>query len=164
MTQNIDQYVIVTMLPLALLSWVIARLWSSRSKTPFLRGFVSLLSISLIFSVTIVGRMFELSSWGNGTLTVSWLMDSALCGDVIRLDKPWFLNVILFAPAGLTTTLVFPKAIRVIAGLVVLSILIEFVQRWWMLGAADPADLIANCIGAAIGVTSARVLKRASGR
>ena len=108
--------------------------------------------------------MFELSSWGNGTLTVSWLMDSALWGDVIRLDKPWFLNVILFAPAGLTTTLVFPKAIRVFAGLVVLSILIEFVQRWWMLGAADPADLIANCIGAAIGVTSARVLKRASGR
>ena len=108
--------------------------------------------------------MFELSSWGNGTLTVSWLMDSALWGDVIRLDRPWFLNVILFAPAGLTMALVFPKAIRVVVGLVGLSILIEFVQRWWMLGAADPADLIANCIGAAIGVTSARVLKRASGR
>ena len=164
MTQNIDQYVIVAMLPLALLSWVVARLWASRSKTPFHRGFVSLLSLSLILSVTIVGRMFELSSWGNGTLTVSWLMDSALWGDVIRLDRPWFLNVILFAPAGLTMALVFPKAIRVVVGLVGLSILIEFVQRWWMLGAADPADVIANCVGAAIGVASATVLKRASGQ
>ena len=164
MTQNIDQYVIVTMLLLALLSWVVARLWASRSNTTFLRGFVSLLSLSLILSVTIVGRMFELSSWGNGTLTVSWLTASALWGDVIRLDKPWFLNVILFAPAGLTMALVFPKAIRVIMGLAVLSILIEFIQRWWMLGAADPADVIANCIGAAIGVASAKVLNPVSGR
>jgi hypothetical protein len=34
--------------------------------------------------------------------------------------------------------------IRVLVGLVAPSVAIEFVQRWLMLGAADPADIIAN--------------------
>ncbi len=161
MTQTIDRYVILAMVPLTLMSWVLAKLLASRSKTPFLQAFLSLLSISLVLSVTIIGRMLELSSWGDGVLTVSWLTDSALWGDAISIDKPWVLNVGLFVPAGLTVALVFPKATRVVAGLIALSVAIEFVQRWLMLGAADPADIIANYVGAVIGVACAKVLRRA---
>ena len=54
--------------------------------------------------------------------------------------------------------------IRVLVGLVALSVAFEFVQRWLMLGAADPADIIANCIGVVFDVSSVTALRRASGR
>lgn len=164
MTQTVDQYVIVALMPLVLLSWAVAKFWAARSVTPLFRCFFSLLSIGLVLSVTIIGRMFELSSWGHGTLTSSWLTDSALWGDAIRIDKPWLLNVGLFIPAGVMLTLTFAKVIRVFVGLVALSVSIEFVQRWLMLGAADPADIVANCIGALIGAAGAMIVSRVSGR
>jgi glycopeptide antibiotics resistance protein len=163
-TQTIDQYVLLAMVPLTFLSWLLAKRWSSRLKTTPKRGFLSLMSVSLILSVTMFGRMLELSTWGDGALTGSWLTDSALWKDAIRLDRPWLLNVGLFVPAGLTLTLTTQRVVRVIAGLAALSITIEFAQRWLMLGAADPADIIANCVGVAIGVTSASTITRVSGR
>ena len=108
--------------------------------------------------------MFELSSWGHGTLTSSWLTDAALWDDAIRIDKPWLLNVGLFIPAGVMLYLTFARVIRVLVGLVALSVAIEFVQRWLMLGAADPADILANSVGASIGLASAAMIRRASGR
>ena len=164
MTQTIDGHVILAMVPLTLMSWVLAKMWAPRFTVSFLCGFLSLMSIGLILSVTLIGRMLELSSWGDGSLTVSWLTDSALWGDAIRIDKPWLLNVGLFIPAGVMLTLTFARVIRVLVGLIALSVAIEFGQRWLMLGAADPADIIANFVGAALGVACATVLRRASGR
>ena len=164
MTQTIDGHVILAMVPLALMSWVLAKMWAPRFTVSFLCGFLSLMSIGLILSVTLIGRMLELSSWGDGSLTVSWLTDSALWGDAIRIDKPWLLNVGLFIPAGVMLTLTFARVIRVLVGLIALSVAIEFGQRWLMLGAADPADIIANCIGAVFGVACATVLRPVSGR
>jgi len=146
------------------MSWVLAKMWAPRFTVSFLCGFLSLMSIGLILSVTLIGRMLELSSWGDGALTVSWLTDSALWGDAIRIDKPWLLNVGLFIPAGVMLTLTFARVIRVLVGLIALSVAIEFGQRWLMLGAADPADIIANFVGAALGVACATGLRRASDR
>ena len=154
----------MAMVPLTLMSWVLAKMWAPRFTVSFPCGFLSLMSIGLILSVTLIGRMLELSSWGDGALTVSWLTDSALWGDAIRIDKPWLLNVGLFIPAGVMLTLTFARVIRVLVGLIALSVAIEFGQRWLMLGAADPADIIANFVGAALGVACATVLTRASGR
>lgn len=159
MTQTIDQYVLLAMVPLTFLSWLLAKRWASRSKTSPQRGFLSLVSVSLILSVTIFGRMLARYSWGDGALTVSWLTDSALWKDAIRLDRPWLLNVGLFVPAGIALTLTTERFVRVISGLAAMSITIEFAQRWLMLGAADPADIVANCIGVAIGVSFASVVK-----
>lgn len=164
MTQTIDQYVLLAMVPLVFLSWLLANLWASRSKTSPQSGFLSLMSVSLILSVTILGRMLELSTWGDGALTGSWLTDSALWKDAIRLDQPWLLNVGLFIPAGIALTLTTERVVQVIAGLAALSITIEFAQRWLMLGAADPADIVANCVGVAIGVAGASAIRRVSGR
>jgi glycopeptide antibiotics resistance protein len=49
----------------------------------------------------------------------------------------------------------------VFAGLVVVSLAIELVQRRYGLGTADPADLLANTVGAGIGVLTGVMARRA---
>jgi glycopeptide antibiotics resistance protein len=82
----------------------------------------------------------------------------------LSLDKQWFLNAALFIPAGLVLTWTFGKTTRVIVALLALSMSIEFFQRVFYLGAADPADIVANSIGAIIGAACSIPIKRASGR
>ena len=72
---------------------------------------------------------------------------------------PWsdqvVLNALLFAPAGFAWTLARRRPYVVWLGLTGLSLLIEVIQGVTGVGAPDVADLIANSVGAALGVAAA---------
>lgn len=174
MSQFIDAFVILAMAVLALTSWPLAKLWNTRSSRMFLQTYASLLSLSMIVSVAFAGRMlskmfvtqsmdYKLLYWDDATIPF-WLFDSHLWSESLSLDKQWFLNAALFIPAGLVLTWTFGKTTRVIVSLLALSITIEFFQRVFYLGAADPADVVANSIGAIIGAACLIPIKRALGR
>lgn len=174
MSRFIDAFVILAMVVLAVTSWPLAKLWNTRSSRTFLQTYASLLSLSMIVSVTFAGRMlskmlvtqsmdYKLLYWDDATIPF-WLFDSHLWSESLSLDKQWFLNAALFIPAGLVLTWTFGKATRVFVTLFALSVAIEFFQRAFYLGAADPSDIVANSIGAIIGAACAIPINRASGR
>jgi glycopeptide antibiotics resistance protein len=117
------------------------------------------MSIALILAFTLVARMLELTQWGDGELSASWLTDNALWGESVHIDRPWILNAVLFIPAGFTLARSCHVWISV-AALAALSVVIELTQRRLMLGAPDPADLVANVVGATVGALAARVTPR----
>jgi hypothetical protein len=88
----------------------------------------------------------------SGCTHLGWLTDAELWSRASRVDAAWLLNVALFVPAGLFATLATRRPWRVLVALVGLSLLIEVVQDLTYLGAPDPADLLANALGAALGV------------
>ena len=174
MSQFIDGFVILATAVLALTSWPLAKLWNSRSSRTFLQTYASLLSLSIIVSVTFGGRMlskifvtqsmdYKLLYWDDASIPF-WFFDSHLWSESLSLDKQWFLNAALFIPAGLVLTWTLGKATRVIVALLALSMSIEFFQRVFYLGAADPADIVANSIGAIIGAACSIPIKRVSSR
>ncbi|MEK0414877.1 MAG: hypothetical protein RL352_274, partial [Actinomycetota bacterium] len=75
MTQTIDRFVILAMVPIVVVAWLVARTWASRTSHRLSLAFACTTAIGLILAVTLFGRMLELSSWGNGALTTSWLTD-----------------------------------------------------------------------------------------
>ena len=171
MSQFIDGFVILATTVLALTSWPLAKLWNSRSSRTFLQTYASLLSLSIIVSVTFGGRIlskmlvtqsmdYKLLYWDDAEIPF-WFFDSHLWSESFSLDNQWLLNVALFIPAGLVLTWVFGKATRVVISLLALSMAIEFIQRVFYLGAADPADIIANSIGSIVGVACLVPIRRA---
>ena len=164
MTQTIDRYVILAMVPIVVVAWLVARAWASRTSHRFSLAFACTTAIGLILAVTLFGRMLELSSWGNGALTTTWLTDSALWSDALDITRPWLLNFGLFVPAGFFCLFAFGRPLITVLSLAGLAFAIEFAQRWLMLGAADPADLVANFAGVLIGSMCAGIVRRASGR
>ncbi len=172
MSQFIDGFVILAMAVLALTSWPFAKLWNARSSRTLMQTYASLLSLSMIVAVTFAGRMlskmlitqsmdYKLLYWDNATIPF-WLFDSHLWSESISLDNQWFLNAALFIPAGLVLTWTFGKAIRVVVAMLALSMAIEFIQRVFYLGAADPADIIANSISSIIGAACSMSINRVS--
>ncbi|MFM8646123.1 MAG: VanZ family protein [Actinomycetota bacterium] len=164
MSQSIDRYVIVAMFPIVIAAWFVARSLAARTAQRFALVFASSVSIGLILAVTLFGRMLELSSWGHGTLTTSWLTDSTLWSNALDINRPWLLNFGLFLPAGFFCSLAFRRTLIAVLSLTGLSFAIEFIQRWMMLGTADPADLVANLAGVLVGVMCTGAVRLASGR
>jgi len=162
MTQSLDQYVLVAMLPLTTAALLIAFPWSRRFAIPFRVAALTSMSIALILAFTLVARMLELTQWGDGELSASWLTDAALWSESLRIDRPWILNAVLFVPAGFALAKVARRAWISVAALAALSIAIEFTQRLLMVGAPDPADLVANIVGATLGALIAEGTTRLS--
>ena len=120
---------------------------------------LSLLSIAGIVAATI--REQDLLMWVSDLGAVisctdcthlGWLTDADQWSRASQVDAAWSLNVALFVPAGLFITHATRRPWRVFFALVGLSLLIEVVQDLTYLGAPDPADLLANSLGAALGV------------
>ncbi len=157
-TQTIDGYVAVALLPLGSVALAVSFALSRRFGLPFLRVLFAGLTLGVILSVTLFGRMLKLEHWGSGDLTVSWLTDDALWSGVADIDRPWLLNFALYMPAGFSLARAFVRAAVVVLLLAMLSLFIEFVQRWTMLGTGDPADLVANVLGASLGASGAALV------
>lgn len=136
----------------ALLARPLARRWGTSRAAATL----AVLSLIAILTVTLGVRL-------RGTLRlafdVSWLHDDFLWQRVVEADGEWLLNVLLFVPAGLFVARANRRPLRTIAGLVALSFVIELVQGFTGLGFADPADLVANSIGAVAGALLAVLLR-----
>lgn len=82
--------------------------------------------------------------------------DRLIDGDLLGSSQ-FLLNVALFVPAGLAWTWLTRRPARTLAGLAALSMLIESVQAVAGLGGADITDVVANTIGAALGVATASI-------
>ena len=93
----------------------------------------------------------------------SWLTDSSVWRAAFDLDPSWLLNVLLFVPAGVFLSVALRRPIIVFLGLASMSFAIETIQSLTRVGTADLRDLVANTIGAAVGVVlaSATVHRRA---
>lgn len=83
--------------------------------------------------------------------TSGW--DRLVQGDLLWSSQ-FLLNVALFVPAGVACVWLTLRPRRTLLGLAGLSILIESLQAVSALGAADIGDVVANTVGAAIGVTA----------
>lgn len=123
----------------------------------------ALVAIGLVVGLTLAIRLVETASTRVG---VGWprmpCVDAGDCTDrVVELDTMWWLNVVMFVPAGFFVLGVARRVARVMAGLVVFSLGIEITQGVTGLGAPDPGDLVANSLGAAVGVAAGAVVLRA---
>jgi hypothetical protein len=121
---------------------------------------VALASIAGILAVTLGVRAVKGGELGGASL--GWLINGDLWSQSVDVGSGWLLNVALFVPAGLFVALATRRPWRALLGLAVLSLLIELVQSLGLLGAPDPADLVANSLGAAIGVSLAAIALRSS--
>lgn len=83
-----------------------------------------------------------------------WSFGRAVAGDV---GTEVWLNLMLFVPPGLLAMLLWRRPFRVIGAAVLLSVLIETVQSVGI-GVADLLDVIANSVGALVGIWLASVL------
>ncbi len=81
-------------------------------------------------------------------------MDGAGLGRVpetIRHDRGFVLNIVLFLVPAIFWTVCTKRPWATVAAMVAASLLIEWIQVFAHIGFGDPADLIANTVGAAIG-------------
>ncbi len=146
--------------PLAVVGVMLSGPLARRLRTSRVLAALSLLSIAGIVASTFRER--DLLMWLSDLGAViscsecpphlGWLTDADLWSRASQVETAWLLNAALFVPAGLFITLATHRPWRVLLMLVGLSLLIEVVQDVSYLGAPDPADLLANSLGAAIGV------------
>lgn len=136
---------------------------SGRTKQEFSTLFASLASICLILAVTLcrVG-------WPH-RFSIDKLTEWSRTGfDRLRSDpfgsSQFILNIALFVPAGAAWAWMTRRPIVSAAALVVGSLLVESVQAVTGLGAPDLADVMANSIGAFIGVGAATLVSHARAR
>lgn len=149
-TGNVDAGVLVVFVPLlacavALSSPTARRIGCRR----WLAG-LALVSLAGVLAVTLGVRAVN----GGGRFAnprLGWITDRELWASSLDTGAGWWLNVVLFVPAGVFIGAATRRARWTLVGLVGLSVLIEVVQSLGLLGAADPADVVANSIGAAIG-------------
>ena len=80
-------------------------------------------------------------------------------GDLFGSSQ-FLLNVALFVPAGVAWAWLTRRPGRTLLGLAGLSMLIESLQAVSALGAADISDVVANTVGAAIGVAAGALVTR----
>ena len=156
----VDAGVLVVFVPLFVSALLLARPIARVLGTNRSLASMALVSIAAIVSVTLGVRAVNGSEFGDANS--GWLMDGDLWSRSIDIGSGWLLNLALFVPAGLFVALATRRPRRTLLGLAVLSLLIEFVQSLGLLGAPDPADLVANLLGAAAGVGLAGIALRSS--
>ncbi len=84
-----------------------------------------------------------------------------LAGTDLLGSSQFLLNIALFVPAGVAWTWVTGRPLRALGGLVLLTMSIESLQGVTGAGGADVADVVANSIGAALGVGAAVIVTAA---
>ena len=148
---------VVLLVAMSVLTWWLRR--SGRTDQAVGALLASLASVSLIVAVTLLR-----GGWPQG-ISLGRVTDWSTTGlERTRSDplgsSQFILNVVLFVPAGLAWTWMTRRPAAVAAALVGVSVLVESVQAIAGLGAPDVADLLANSIGALLGVWVAVLLAR----
>ena len=159
-SQFVDAGVLLVLVPLLaaalLLGPFVARWWGTTTliATAALGSLAGILAFTLgVRAITEDRREFVRSDF-------SWLTDSSVWRSAFDLDPSWLLNVVLFVPAGVFVTVAMRRPVIVFIGLASMSFAIETIQSLTRLGTADVRDLVANTIGAAVGVVLASVIVR----
>ena len=135
--------------------WVAERRSTTRGSIAWFAAFAS---IAGILALTLA-RHGAPQAFRPGE-TFGWIgsgWDRLSSGDLIGSSQ-FVLNAALFVPAGAAWTWVTGRALRSLAGLVALAMLVESVQGIAGLGAPDITDVAANSIGATIGVAATALL------
>jgi len=128
-----------------------ARPVARRLAVPWGQAYALVAAAGLLAVFTMLDRTGAVSSDVGRALT-GWVRGWGRLPEVAFHGTGWWLNVALFVPAaGL-----WARAVRrpwiVLVGGVAVSALIETLQGIAALGALDPADLLANAVGTAVGV------------
>lgn len=145
-----DDRVGVVSAALLVVAAVIARPLAQRWLRPPWHAFVGLATLVLIVAVTLVNRGVVVAPSVADGLTW-WSRHWAAIGAQIRWQLGWWLNVALFVPAAFVWGVITRRPGRTWIALVVLSLVIETLHGTVLAGAGDPADLLANAVGAAVG-------------
>lgn len=143
----VDAGALYVFLLLAVVALVVTPWFARRTSADPLATALALTSIAAILAITLGIR----TPTSHEDVSVSWIFDRDLWGRAFVPDADWVLNVALFVPAGWFSTWAWRRPFGSIGGLVLLSILIEVVQGALQLGSADPGDLVADALGAALG-------------
>lgn len=149
-TGNVDAGVLVVFVPLLACAVALSAPTARRIGCGRLLAGLALASVAGILAITLGVRAVN-GGGGFGNASLGWVTDGDLWASSLDTGAGWWLNVALFVPAGLLVSAATRRARWTLVGLIGLSVLIEVVQSLGLLGAADPADLVANSIGAAIG-------------
>lgn len=108
---------------------------------------------------------FTLRLGGNvGTAPMWWMTNFAQWSEAFTINGNWLLNVGLFIPATMFWSLVIGRPTLVTFAFVAISATIETIQQFTSVGIPDPADFVANSIGAMLGGVAAAVLVKAKNR
>lgn len=148
-TGNVDAGVLVVFVPLLACAVALSGPTARRIGCGRLLAGLALVALAGILAVTLGVRAVDGGGLGNASLR--WITDGDLWASSFDAGAGWWLNVALFVPAGLLVGVATTRAWWTLVGLIGLSALVEVVQGLGLLGAADPADVVANSIGAAIG-------------
>ena len=149
-TANVDAGVLVVLVPLLACAVAVSAPTARRVGCGRLPAGLALASVAGILAVTLGVRAVD-GGGGFGGAGLGWITDADRWSSSFDTGAGWWLNVALFVPAGLFVGAATRRARWTLVGLIGLSVLIEAVQGLGLLGAADPADVVANSIGAAIG-------------
>ena len=115
-------------------------------------------AVCLAVTAPIIAVTLLRDGWPRGfaddiSLTVTWWLQGwgDVANDLVTFSEAT-LNVLLFVPAGAAWAAMTRRYGRTLAALAASSFVIETVQALFGLGAPDTTDLVANTLGAAIGV------------
>ena len=158
MSGFVDAGVLVVFVPLLLGALLLTHTTARALGSTRLLAALALSSLAAILAVTLGVR--ALDGGGFAGLSMSWLFDGGLWANSVNSGSGWWLNVVLFVPAGVFVALATRHPGRALVALITLSLLIEMIQSVGFLGAPDPADLVANSLGACVGVAAATVWMR----
>ena len=106
----------------------------------------------LILSVTILERLEGIPVGVDVAQAATWwTRQRASVIDVARSEPGWWLNVVLFVPAGITWSGITRRPHVVAICLFAFSFGVETLQGLLGFGAPDVSDLIANSLGGVLG-------------
>ena len=161
-SRAISRLVMVGVLPLIAvlvgLAWFLAAPLARRLQRPRWQVFACLAASAPIPVVTLMRDGWPRGFASDLVLTVSWWLHGwgKVANDLATFSEAK-LNVLLFVPAGVAWAATTRRHGRTLAALALGSFVIETLQALFGLGAPDTTDLVANTLGAALGVGLAAV-------
>jgi hypothetical protein len=158
-----DRDALLLLAALTVVSGLLARPLSRRLQRSYVGTSAALVATAVILAATVLPR----SSLGYGWYPLNaldWVTSGSWRGAVDPRSAQWLLNVVLFAPAGAAWALIARRTWIPIFGLVAFSALIESFQHGFTARSGDPADLLANALGAALGACAAAWVPRPTDR
>lgn len=122
-------------------------------------AYVATLSTMLILAITIFQRAEGLPVGVDlANAATWWTKQRASVIDIARTEPGWWLNVVLFVPAGLIWSGITRRPLVAAAWLGGFSFGIETLQGLIGFGAADFSDLVANSLGGVLGAMAVAVV------
>ncbi|MFM6968628.1 MAG: VanZ family protein [Microbacteriaceae bacterium] len=116
------------------------------------------LTVATLWSLALVTGFTLRLGDANSTVGYVWFLDPVLWAGSIVIGANWTLNAALFIPAGFTLSMFLRSPVRAALTLAFGSFIIETVQQITSVGIPDPADFVANTVGASVGAVLGVVL------